>query len=124
MPDEAVLAAMRRAVEAGELAKQNPTAALYGKFPGHSSSGTASVWVDIIGRMVRLELAPGSVQEGDEEGIAAAIAEAYVEAVKAASIYATKGLGEWQRANGLAPAKPDDRRDDDNEERDFLEETF
>lgn len=118
MPDEAVLAAMRRAVEAGELAKANPTAALYGKFPGHSASGMASVWVDVIGRMVRLELAPGSVQEGDEEGIAAAIAEAYVEAVKAASIHATKGLGDWQRQNDQA----DDP--DDSEQPDFVTETY
>lgn len=123
MPDEAVLAAMRRAVEAGELAKQNPAAALYGQFPGHSSAGTASVWVDIIGRMVRLELAPGSVQEGDEEGIAAAIAEAYVEAVKAASIQATQGLAEWQRQNGITPAGRDARRDDE-EPPDFMEDTF
>lgn len=123
MPDDAVLAAMRRAAEAAALAKANPTVALYGEFPGHSAAGTASVWVDVIGRMVRLELAPGSVQEGDEEGVAAAIAEAYVEAVKAASIHATQGLEEWQRqAAAAAPQRT--RRDDDDEQPNFLEDSF
>lgn len=113
---EAVAAAMRRAVEAAAQAKENPAVAALGEFPGHNRAGTASVWVDVAGRMTRLELAPGSVQEGDEEGVAAAIAEAYVEAVKAAAVFAREGYAEWARQHADLPAQrrpaPDDDEDD------------
>jgi hypothetical protein len=112
---DAVDAAMRRAVETAAMARENPTAAVLGEFPGHNQAGTASVWVDAIGRMVRLELAPGSAMEGDEEGIAKAIADAYVEAVKAASVFADQGFAEWAHEQASAPTRrragPDDDAD-------------
>jgi DNA-binding protein YbaB len=111
---DAVDAAMRRAVEAAAMARENPTAAVLGEFPGENEAGTATVWVDAIGRMVRLELAPGSVMEGDEEGVATAIADAYVEAVRAASVFAHEGLAEWARQHAERPAlrpDPDDEAD-------------
>jgi hypothetical protein len=115
MTSEAVHAAMRRAVEAAAQAREHPAAAL-GEFPGHNQARTASVWVDVVGRMVRLELAPGSVVTGDEEGIAEAIAEAYVDAVKAAAVFAQQGFAEWSRQHADPPPAPVRRRrpaDDD-----------
>ena len=124
----AIEAAMRRAAEAAAMAKANPAAAALGEFPGHNRSGTVSVWVDAIGRLVRLELAEGSVQEGEEGPLADAIAEAYVDAVKAASAFARQGFAEWAREQATAPQAPARRRrardEDDDEAHDFLRDAY
>ena len=108
---DAVDAAMRRAAEAAAMARENPAAAVLGEFPGHNEAGTATVWVDAIGRMVRLELAPGSAMAGDEEGIAQAISDAYVEAVKAASVFANQGFEAWAATASRRRSGPADEPD-------------
>jgi hypothetical protein len=92
MDDEEILTAMRRAVAAARTGLANPEAVLSGRFTGRSRAGTATAWVDALGRLDRLELAPGSVQEGDEAGVTTAVLEACAEARRAASEFALSGL--------------------------------
>lgn len=85
--------------EGAARAEADPAAVL-GTYEGRSRAGTMTVWVDHLGRMKKLAIAPGSVQEGDELGVATALMEAYTEARKAAVEMAGAGLSAYrQRAD-------------------------
>lgn len=58
--------AQQSAADKIERMKNNPEAALFGEFEGRSQSGRVTVWVDLLGRVKRVRLAPNSVQEGSE----------------------------------------------------------
>ena len=104
MSKEAIEEIMRRAVENAARAEANPAGVL-ATYEGRSRSGTMTVWVDYLGRLRRLAIEPGSVQEGDELGIATALMEAYTEARKTATEMAAAGLVAYQREQNEAPAR-------------------
>src|SRR5690348_10161159 len=98
MTTDAVRAAMRRAVEQAALAEADPAAALLGEIPGRSRAGTVTVWVDAVGRLLRIKLARGAAQEGDEPNLAAAVMEAYEAAVAESAARAGAALADAAEA--------------------------
>lgn len=65
---EASLAAMAERLDRNiEIATRDPERVINGNFKGTSRSGLVTVWVDVLGRVERVNLARGSVREGDEQ---------------------------------------------------------
>ena len=102
---DAIEEIMRRAVENAARAEANPSGVL-ATYTGRSRSGTVSVQVDYLGRLRRLTIEPGSVQEGDELAIATALLEAYTEARQAATEMAAAGLVAYQHTQNPPRTPP------------------
>jgi DNA-binding protein YbaB len=100
MTTDAVRAAMRHAVEQAALAEADPAAALLTEIPGRSRAGRVTVWVDAVGRLLRVKLDRGAAQEGDEANLAAAVMEAYEAAVAESSARAAVALAELADDSG------------------------
>ena len=65
-----------RLSEAASQAGLSPLEFLRDGMSGVSTDGSVRVWVDGLGRIQRVRIAPGSVGAGDEERLAAALTEA------------------------------------------------
>lgn len=90
-------------------AGMSPTEFLDGGVSGTSTDGTVTVWVDGIGRITRVRIAPGSVRERDEERLAKAVAEASEAAVAAVTdLFALEPSAPPRPARPARPAEDDD----------------
>lgn len=103
--------AMRQAVANAERGAANPEVAVLGRFRGLSTAGTVTVWVDALGRLDQLELAPDSVLTGDEEAIASAVMEAYRSALTQLAALSAESLAGFG-ATDPSPRQPRPDRDD------------
>ncbi|OLZ52103.1 YbaB/EbfC family nucleoid-associated protein [Amycolatopsis keratiniphila] len=65
--------------------KDNPELALFSDFKGTSRSGAVTASVDLLGRLKRVHIKPGSLYEGAEQWLTDEISSAYEAARKAAT---------------------------------------
>jgi DNA-binding protein YbaB len=65
-----------RLENAARRAGMSPMQFLRDGMSGTSADGSVQVWVDGLGRVQRVRIAPGTVTEGDEERLSVAFAEA------------------------------------------------
>lgn len=75
-----------RAQERFAKIRRDPEKALFSEYKGVSPSGVATVWVDMMGKLVRLQLAPRSFYKGDESWLAKEIMTAHEAAKQAAEV--------------------------------------
>jgi hypothetical protein len=75
-----------RAQERFAKIRRDPEKALFSEYKGVSPSRVATVWVDLMGKIVRLELAPNSLYEGAESWITGEIMAAHEAAKQAAEV--------------------------------------
>jgi DNA-binding protein YbaB len=75
-----------RAQERFAKIRRDPEKALFSEYKGVSPSGVATVWVDLMGKIVRLQLAPNSLYEGAESWLTTEIMAAHDAAKKAAEV--------------------------------------
>lgn len=68
--------AAARLSDAAAQAGLSPLEFLRDGMSGTSADGSVRVWVDGLGRIQRVRIAPGSVDAGDEERLAAAVTQA------------------------------------------------
>lgn len=78
--------AVRRAEERFAKIRKNPELAVFGQFRGVSPSGAVTVWVDLMGRLARLHIAPSTAHDGCEEWLTEEILAAHREANRAADL--------------------------------------
>ena len=81
-PQEMVVQAQQRFAKI----RRDPEQALFSHFKGVSPSGSVTVWVDLMGKLTRLQLAPNTLYEGAESRLAEEIMAAYGAAKRAADI--------------------------------------
>lgn len=123
----------------GKLQKirDNPQRVLFGEFRGRSSQGTVTVWVDILGRLKRIELRPGAAYDGAERELSGQIVEAYGRAVDAADFIdfdaaelahqlneAVTGAADQPAATTEQPRRPNRGPAPQDEDEDFENQTF
>jgi DNA-binding protein YbaB len=82
-PDPTEVAEMMKS-RLGKI-KENPELALFSEFKGVSPSGSVTVSVDLLGRLKRVHISPGTLYEGAEQWLTDEIAGAYRSAQKAAN---------------------------------------
>ncbi|MCI2423759.1 YbaB/EbfC family nucleoid-associated protein [Saccharopolyspora sp. K220] len=104
-----------------EKARQNPQAVLDGHFSGTSPSGAVTVWVDSLGRVERVRVAPGMFADGDEKLIADEFMAANTKARRAAENLDFDGAEEALQARATSVDEVDDYYD---EPRSFLESGY
>jgi DNA-binding protein YbaB len=73
-----------RAQERFAKIRRDPEKALFSEYKGVSPTGAVTVWVDMMGKLVRVHLAPNTTYEGGEPWLTAEIMAAH-EAAKRAS---------------------------------------
>lgn len=64
--------------------RRDPEKALFSEYKGVSPSGAVTVWVDMMGKLVRMHLAPNTTYEGGEPWLTAEIMAAHETAKRAA----------------------------------------
>ena len=101
-PETDPLSVAQRMKERIAKIKADPGRALFSEFKGTSPGGVA-VSVDLLGRLKRLELQPGTLFEGGEPWLMAEIMTAYTAAVTAAN-YLEFDTAELARELNDAPA--------------------
>lgn len=106
MFNERIEQAMRQVEITAERAARNPEAAVFGRFRGDSRAGTVTVWVDPLGRLDRVEIAPGSVLPGDETALATAVEEAGAAALASLAELTADYLERWRTDERSAPPAP------------------
>jgi len=66
--------------------RNDPEKALFSQYKGVSPSGAVTVWVDMMGRLVRVRIAPGTLYEGGEPWLAEEVVAAHGAAKRAAEV--------------------------------------
>lgn len=66
--------------------RRDPEKALFSQHKGVSPSGAVTVWVDMMGKLVRVHLAPNTLYEGGELWLAKEILAAHEAAKRAAEV--------------------------------------
>lgn len=66
--------------------RRDPERALFSEYRGTSQSGAVTVWVDMIGKLSRVHIAPNTLYEGGEMWLTEEIASAYDAAKRAAEV--------------------------------------
>jgi DNA-binding protein YbaB len=64
--------------------RRDPEKALFSEYKGVSPTGAVTVWVDMMGKLVRVHLAPNTMYEGGEPWLTAEIMAAHEAAKRAA----------------------------------------
>ncbi|MEO6087807.1 MAG: YbaB/EbfC family nucleoid-associated protein [Umezawaea sp.] len=64
--------------------RRDPEKALFSEYKGVSPSGAVTVWVDMMGKLVRVHLAPNTMYEGGEPWLTTEIMAAHEAAKRAA----------------------------------------
>jgi hypothetical protein len=75
-----------RAQERFAKIRRDPEKALFSEYKGVSPSGVATVWVDLMGKLLRLHLAPNRLYEGAESWLTREIMAAHEAAKQAAEV--------------------------------------
>lgn len=73
-----------RAQERFAKIRRDPEKALFSEYKGVSPTGAVTVWVDMMGKLVRVHLAPNTTYEGGEPWLATEIMAAHDAAKRAA----------------------------------------
>jgi DNA-binding protein YbaB len=107
MVNERIEQAMRQVAVTAERATRNPEAAVLGRFRGDSRAGTVTVWVDPVGRLDHVKIAPGSVLPGDESALATSVEEAYAAALASLAELTPDYLEPWRPEERAAPPSPE-----------------
>lgn len=66
--------------------RRDPERALFSEYRGISPSGAVTVWVDMIGKLARVHIAPNTLYEGGEVWLTEEITSAYEAAKRAAEV--------------------------------------
>lgn len=66
--------------------RRDPERALFSEYRGTSQSGAVTVWVDMIGKLARVHIAPNTLYEGGEMWLTEEITSAYEAAKRAAEV--------------------------------------
>jgi hypothetical protein len=101
-PENDPLSVAQRMKERIAKIKEDPGRALFSEFKG-TSPGGVTVSVDLLGRLKRIELSPGTLYEGGEPWLMTDIMTAYTAAVTAAN-YLEFDTAELARELDGAPA--------------------
>lgn len=103
--------------DAAGRAGMSPREFLRDGMSGTSADGSVRVWVDGLGRVQRVRIAPGTMAEGDEERLSAALTEAARAAAGAIADLLTPEALRQPLAEPRSQQKttrPDDDDDDDD----------
>lgn len=75
-----------RAEERFAKIRQDPEQAVFGEFRGVSPGGAVTVWVDMLGRLRRCHVAPGSLHDGAESWLVGEFMAAHEAAKRSADV--------------------------------------
>lgn len=66
--------------------RRDPEKALFSQYKGVSPSGAVTVWVDMMGKLVRVHIAPNTLYEGGEPWLTEELMAAHEAAKRAAEV--------------------------------------